>query len=105
MTFDAGQSFNFLPLPTDVHFGCGQVHTLADRLKPLGARHVFVITDPGVRAAGLADRVTRPLVQAGLAFTLYDRVTADSGSDLIVDARDSLKAAGADTVVGVGGGS
>jgi alcohol dehydrogenase class IV len=105
MRLDTGQSFNFLPIPTDIHFGCGQVRTLPDRLKALGARHVFVVTDPGVKAAGLADRVTQPLAQAGLAFTLYDRVTADSGSDQIVEARDALKAVAADVVVGIGGGS
>jgi alcohol dehydrogenase class IV len=105
MRLDTGQSFNFLPIPTDIHFGCGQVRTLPDRLKALRARHVFVVTDPGVKAAGLADRVTQPLAQAGLACTLYDRVTADSGSDLIVEARDALKASDADVVVGIGGGS
>lgn len=105
MKLDAGQSFNFLPIPTDVHFGCGQVRTLPERIKALGARHVFVVTDPGVKAAGLADRVMQPLAEAGLVSTLYDRVTADSGSDLIIEAGDALKAAGADAVVGIGGGS
>ena len=50
MTVDAGQVFNFLPMPTDVHFGCGALGSLPDRVRALGGRRVFVVTDPGVRA-------------------------------------------------------
>lgn len=99
------QPFNFLPLPTDVHFGCGVVRSLPDRLRALDARHVFIVTDPGVTAAGIVDTVTQTLAQAGLAWTTYDRVTADSGSTLIEEALGELKASGSDVVVGVGGGS
>ena len=105
MSFDADQSFNFLPIPTDVHFGCGMIRALPDRVRALGARHVLVVTDPGVQAAGIVERVTSPLAAAGVAVTVYDKVHADSGSDLIADAVDTLTAAGADTIVGVGGGS
>ena len=104
MTFDAGQRFNFLPLPTDVHFGHGCVEAIADHVRAAGAR-AFVVTDPGVRAAGLADRVTAFLERGAIPFTVYDKVVADSGSTLIAEAVEALKASGADVVIGVGGGS
>jgi alcohol dehydrogenase class IV len=105
MNADAGQTFNFLPIPTDVHFGYGSAGTLPDRLRALGARSVFLVTDPGVRACGIVDRLTPLLDQAAIGFTIYDQVTADSGSTLISEAADLLKASGAGAVVGVGGGS
>jgi alcohol dehydrogenase class IV len=105
MTIDAGQSFNFLPVPTDIHFGFGVVQSLPERVRALGARHVFVVTDPGVRAAGLLDCVTGPLDQAGIPVTVFDRVTADSSSTLIVEAGKTLAESGAEVVVGLGGGS
>jgi alcohol dehydrogenase class IV len=105
MSVDVDQLFNFLPIPTDIHFGYGALRTLPDHVRSRGARRVFVVTDSGVRAAGILDAVTRPLEHAGIDFTIYDRVTADSGSGLICEAVDELKTSGAHLVVGVGGGS
>ena len=105
MTFDAGQTFNFLPIPTDVHFGSGSTRSIPDHVGALGGRKVFVVTDPGVRAAGIVDKVTAGLESARLPFDVYDNVTADSGSELIAAGVESLKASGADVVLGVGGGS
>jgi len=105
MTVDAGQTFNFLPIPTDVHFGFGSVQSLPDHVRAIGGRRVFLVTDPGVRAAGLVDRATAALGQAGIAFEIYDNVTADSGTALICQGVDALKTAEANIVVGLGGGS
>jgi alcohol dehydrogenase class IV len=105
MNLDAAQGFNFLPIPTDVHFGFGSSRTLPDHVRALAARKVFVVTDPGVRASGILDTITGVLDRAAIDFSVYDRVTADSGSTLICEAVDELKTDGADLVVGVGGGS
>jgi alcohol dehydrogenase class IV len=105
MTFNLGQGFNFLPVPTDVHFGFGAVQSLPTHVRSLGARKVFVVTDPGVRRSGIVEKVTALLDREAIGFAIYDQVTADSGSTLISEAVDELKTAGADAVVGVGGGS
>jgi alcohol dehydrogenase len=105
MRIDAGQTFNFLPIPTDVHFGFGVARSLPERVKSLGGHKIFLVTDPGVRGAGVLDGVTEALQQASICFTVYDRVTADSGSELINAAVDELKTSESDIVVGIGGGS
>jgi alcohol dehydrogenase class IV len=105
MNADVGHRFNFLPVPTDIHFGCGVVRSLADRVRSLEARRVLVVTDPGVRAAGIVDEVTATLEQGLIDFTVFDQVTADSGSTIICQGVETLKNTGADLVVGVGGGS
>lgn len=105
MNMNASQSFNFLPIPTDIHFGCGMILTLPERIKSLGAKKAFLVTDPGVCAAGIMDRVSAILREASVDFTVCDRVKPDSGSRLIDETAAELKSSGADVVVGIGGGS
>ena len=87
MSFDTRLPFNFLPIPTDVHFGPGISAALPTHVHALGARKVFIVTDPGVRQCGIVDRVTDALERERIPFDIYDRVTADSGSTLICEAR------------------
>jgi alcohol dehydrogenase len=105
MSLRIDQTFNFLPIPTDVHFGFGVSRSLPDHVRSVSARGVFVVTDPGVRSAGIVERVTARLEQEGFDCTVYDSVTPDSGSALICEAAERLKASAAEVVVGVGGGS
>ena len=105
MNADAGQTFNFLPIPTDVHFGFGAAQTLGSHVRSLGGGRAFVVTDPGVRRSGIVDQVTEVLKRDAIEFEIYDQVTADSGSRLICEAVDRLKSASGDVVIGVGGGS
>lgn len=105
MTIDVSQAFNFLPIPTDVHFGCGAVASLADRVRAAGGTRLLLVTDAGIRAAGLLERATTPLEAAGIPFTIFDRVTPDSSSTLITEGVEALRSAGCDAVVGLGGGS
>jgi alcohol dehydrogenase class IV len=105
MTVDTEQVFNFLPIPTDVHFGFGSIRSLPERVRDLGTHAILVVTDPGVRAVGILDRVTTELAHAGRPLVVYDKVTADSGSALIAEGVAQLQEHGADLVVGVGGGS
>lgn len=105
MNINVTQSFNFLPVPTDIHFGCGILGTLADRIRSVGGTKAFLVTDPGVRAAGILDKVTRILQSGAIEFTLCDRVKPDSGSGLIDETAAELKGSQCDVVVGIGGGS
>lgn len=105
MNLNPSQTFNFFPVPTDIHFGFGVLRTLPERVKALGGSRVFLVTDPGVRATGMVETIERLLRDAGLAVTVNDRVKPDSGSKLIDETTAELKASGAEVVVGVGGGS
>ena len=100
-----GQTFNFFGPPTDVHFGYGVVNTLPDRIKSMNTDRAFVVTDPGIKAAGALDVVEGLLRAAGIGYAVFDRVKADSGSRLTDEAAAELKTSGAGVVVGLGGGS
>ena len=105
MRLNSSQTFNFFPVPTDIHFGCGVLSTLPDRLKSLGSRRPFLVTDPGVRATGVVERISALLSPVGLDLSVFDGVRPDSGSDLITAAASQAREYGADAVVGIGGGS
>ena len=105
MHLNVAQSFNFLPVPTDIHFGCGMVRTLPARIRAVGGSRAFLVTDPGLRAAGILDDVARVLKEGGIDFAVCDRVKPDSGSRLIDETAAELKQSQADVVGGIGGGS
>ena len=103
--WSAAQSFNFFPVPTDIHFGFGVVGSLAERVRSFGADRLFLVTDPGIRSAGLLDSVLKLFSKAGIGCDVYDEVKPDSGSGLIVEATQRLIRSRAGVVVGLGGGS
>jgi alcohol dehydrogenase len=105
MNIDFGQSFNFFPVPTDIHFGCGILRTLPERIRSAGGTRAYVVTDPGLRTAGILDEATRILKGAAIEFDVCDRVKPDSGSVLIDETAAELKHLGSDIVIGIGGGS
>jgi alcohol dehydrogenase len=105
MNYDAGQIFNFLPVPTDIFFGFGVRHSLPSKIKVLDADHAFIVTDPGIKNSGILDEIVGVLTKAGITITVFDRVKADSSSILIDTAVKELKSADANVVIGIGGGS
>ncbi|HET7727304.1 MAG TPA: iron-containing alcohol dehydrogenase [Candidatus Limnocylindrales bacterium] len=92
-------------------FGAGIVADLPAVVRSTGARAAFVVTDPGVTAAGIAGRVVDLLATDGLRVELFDAVEPNPGTRTVEVASERLRAFGgrsADsgvTVVGLGGGS
>ena len=105
MKMNAGQTFNFFPIPTDIHFGAGVLQALPAHVKALGTHKAFVVTDPGLKAAGILDRVTRLLIDSKIEVAVCDRVKPDSSSILLDAAAQEVKQSGAGVVIGIGGGS
>lgn len=99
-------SFDFRTVP-HIHVGAGS----ADRLAGLAAsligdrRRIFLVTDPGVRAAGLTDGAVAALEAAGLTVAIFDQVVADPPEAVVLAAEDAARAFGAEVVIGFGGGS
>jgi alcohol dehydrogenase len=91
--------------PTRLLFGAGAIAGLADLVKAEGGSKVFLVVDPGLKNAGLLQKVTDPLKKAKIPFEIYDKIDPEPGLKL-ADAGCKLAAkSGCDCVVGVGGGS
>lgn len=79
---------------------------LGDILTPrFTGRRVLLVTDGGVRRAGLLDPVLAGLEAAGFAVTIFDGVVADPPEAVVGACVAQAKAAGAEIVLGLGGGS
>jgi len=86
-------------------FGAGSVDRAGELARESGARHVLLVTDAGIVAAGHAAHVQRSLEAAHLRATLFDRARENPTTRCVDDCVAAAKAAGIDTIVGLGGGS
>jgi alcohol dehydrogenase class IV len=91
--------------PTQLTFGAGCVAGLADMLRDKGGSKVFLVIDPGLKAAGLLKQITAPLKKAKMPFEIYDKIDPEPGLKLADNGCKLAKKSGCDCVVGVGGGS
>eukprot|EP00965_Chrysotila_dentata_P084714 2795832-Pleurochrysis_carterae.AAC.2 len=68
-------------------------------------RCAFVVSDPGVRNAGLTEGVVASIEASGMRCVVYDAVSSDPAEHEVMAGAQVALASSADCVVGVGGGS
>lgn len=83
----------------------GGANRLGEIVKGLGVSHVFLVTDVGLIKAKLLDGALASLAGAEVAVTVCSDVLADPPELSVQAAVDAARTAGADGVVGFGGGS
>lgn len=99
------KNFDFL-FPTRVRSGEGVLNELPDIVKEYGKEKILIVTDPGVRAAGLVDLVVNVLNEAGLdKIEIYDNVAPNPRCEGVNEGADVAKKFGAEVLIAVGGGS
>lgn len=91
--------------PGNTQFGYGAVNLTGREASRLGCRHAFIMTDPGVEAAGLVAPVTASLSSAGIAHTIYSHCPPNPDVESVDTAAAAFRASGADLIIGLGGGS
>jgi len=74
-------------------------------LDTVPGRHLFLVTDPGLVKAGVIAPVVAALEAAGRAVTLYQDVEADPPEARVLATVEAARTAGAEVVIGLGGGS
>ncbi|MFY4774813.1 iron-containing alcohol dehydrogenase family protein [Metabacillus sp. RGM 3146] len=92
-------------LPTLIEFGFGKASSLGERLEQLGVKTVFLVSDKGVEAAGLLNRLTDSLRVSNIQSELYLDVEPDPSLETINRGSERFKALSYDCIVAVGGGS
>lgn len=97
-------AFNFETAPRIV---CeqGGAARLGEIVQGLGVTRLFLVTDAGLVKARLLDGALASLAEAGIAATVFSDVLADPPEGNAQAAVQAAVAAGADGVVGFGGGS
>ncbi len=92
-----------------LHIGPGAVKKIKDVANMLKSKEIssvlVVASQNAYKVSGAWDHVRRALVDAGIGWTIYDRVTANP-TDVQVDEAAALgRHASAQAVIGIGGGS
>jgi len=92
--------------PVKVVAGFKALEHLSFELRTLGAERPLIVTDRGVREAGLCALVQEALKSAGLpAPPVFDAVPPDSSTQVVADAARVYREHGCDALLAVGGGS
>jgi alcohol dehydrogenase class IV len=88
-----------------ITFGCGSLENLGNEVKRVNGSKVLVVTDPGLKSAGIVDAVTAMLDKARLDYKVFAEVEPDPRVEVALASADAAKAYGPDVIVGLGGGS
>jgi alcohol dehydrogenase len=90
-----------------VLFGVGAIERLPEVVAAAGGSRVFVVTDPGVRRAGIVEPIIDRLTAAGVATALFDDVEPNPAAATVERGASSLRDFGitGTVVIAVGGGS
>lgn len=97
-----GENFGYYQ-PTKIIAGPKSVASVYNELRRLGARRAVVITDQGVRSAGLADIVQRAAGERCVG--VFDGVVPDPTYECVDAALAYCRQVGADALISLGGGS
>ncbi len=90
---------------TRLVFGVGSVQRVGKLAGELGAKSILLVTDPGIVNAGHAQRVEHLLQAEGLGVVVFDKVVENPTTKCVDHCVEVAKAAGIDTIIGLGGGS
>ncbi|MGD0947476.1 MAG: aldehyde dehydrogenase family protein [Candidatus Binatia bacterium] len=89
--------------PTNVVAGHGCLSSIYKVIVDLGCRRAMILTDPGVRKAGLVDLVKNSLVD--FCVGIFDAIPQDPDLESVDAATEKARELKADCIVSVGGGS
>ncbi len=102
MAYDKDLSFIYKNY-TRLIFGINSVRDVKSEVDELKCSRAFIVTDQGVTAAGLVEKVEKAL--GNKLVGKFDECPQDSGFHIVNQAADLAREAGADCLVSVGGGS
>ncbi|MBC7445692.1 MAG: iron-containing alcohol dehydrogenase, partial [Polaromonas sp.] len=93
----------FIYYITQVQFEYGAIRLLRQECERTGIRRPMIVTDPGVKAAGILQKALDALL--GLPVAVFDQTPSNPTEAAVRAAAELYKASGCDGLVAVGGGS
>ncbi len=88
-----------------LRFGAGSLQSLPELAAELGGKRTLLVTDPGLRAAGHADRAGDLLEAAGHTVEIFDAVNENPTVAQVEIGAGVARRFGAELLVALGGGS
>ena len=96
---------NRFVLNTISYHGSGAIKEIPGELQRRGYKKIFVCSDPDLVKFGVTSKVTDELDAAGIAWSLYSEIKPNPTIQNVKDGVEAFKAAEADAIVTIGGGS
>ncbi|MBR5545373.1 MAG: lactaldehyde reductase [Clostridia bacterium] len=96
---------NRIVLNTISHHGKGAIAEIPGIIKAHGFQKAFVCTDPDLIKFGVSTKVTALLDEAGVAYDVFSEIKANPTIENVQAGVAAFKAAEADCIVAIGGGS
>ncbi len=87
------------------YHGAGAIQEIATEAQGRGFKKAFVCSDPDLVKFGVTGKVLEVLDKAGLAYELYSNIKPNPTIENVQSGVEAFKAAGADYIVAIGGGS
>ena len=82
-------SFDFF-VKSNIKFGRGAAEKLPELINAYGLKHVMVVYDSGVKAAGIADKVLEQIHKTGAAVTVFDDVIPNPTNEIVEKAEKGI---------------
>jgi len=98
-------SVNKFVLNETSYFGKGAREELPEEIRKRGFKKVLVVTDKTLLECGVSAKVTEVLDRAGISYEVYSEIKPNPTIKNVLDGVEACRAAGADVIVAVGGGS
>jgi 4-hydroxybutyrate dehydrogenase len=93
----------FIYYITQIHLDFGAVKLLPGECERVGMRRPLIVTDAGVRAAGVLERATAALKE--VPYAVFDQTPSNPTEAAVRAASEAYKREGCDGLIAVGGGS
>ena len=93
----------FIYYVTQIQFEFGAVRLLKQECERVGITRPLIVTDPGVKAAGILQKALDAL--PGMKVTVFDQTPSNPTEAAVRAAAELYKASGCDGLIAVGGGS
>lgn len=88
-----------------IEFGPGVASRLPEFVAATGFHRAFVVTDKGLRAVGIVDKVLKGLESAGMEYGVYDGVSPNPSTMNVDEGAAAARGFGPAVVIALGGGS
>jgi len=92
-------------MPTKAYFGSGCIEKNKGELASFGQKALIVTGGNSARKSGALDDICNALREHNVEYFIFDKVENNPSLDTVKAGGDAAKKAGADFVIGIGGGS
>lgn len=87
------------------YFGPGAIQEISKEITTRKFRKALIVTDKGIVASGIVNKVTNVLDNASLAYQLFDETVPNPTIGIVKKGLTAFQASQADYIIAIGGGS